>query len=368
MNLAEKLDALTAPGVLYEKLDNNALRCTACGHRCLIRAEKRGICQVRFNKQGELRVPWGYVAALQVDPIEKKPLYHFFSGEDALSFGMLGCNLHCGFCQNWYTSQAMRDPAADGAGQLVRELSATALVNLAKESGAKIIASTYNEPLISIEWAVEIFKEAKKAGLKTAFISDGYATPEALDYLHPYLDAYKIDLKSMREKSYKQLGGKPESVLDSIKKVHQLGIWLEVVTLVVPNFNDSNEELWETARFLAKISPDIPWHVTAFHRDYKKLSGENTSIKSLLRAADLGREAGLRYVYAGNVHGLAGEYESTRCPNCNNTLILRRGFVINDYQLTSTGKCHRCEAKIAGVWTDNPQNFNLNGMGVPRLI
>ena len=368
MSLAKKIDVLTAPGVLYEKLEDKALRCFACGHRCLIREGKRGICQVRFNKNGELHVPSGYVAALQVDPIEKKPLYHFLSGENALSFGMLGCDLHCDFCQNWYTSQAMRDPKSDGAGQIVRKVSAVDLVALAKQSGAKIIASTYNEPLITTEWAVEIFKEAKKVGLKTAFISNGHATPESLDYLHSHLDAYKIGLKSMQEKNYRKLGGMLKSVTDSIKRVHELGIWLEVVTLVVPDFNDSNEELWDMARFLAEISPNIPWHVTAFHRDYKRLSGENTSVESLLRAADIGREAGLRHVYAGNVHGLAGEYENTRCPSCDKNLISRRGFVINDYQLTDEGKCSHCGTSVAGVWTAEAGSVRLEGLGMPKLV
>ena len=368
MSLAKKLDALSTSGILYEKLDDKTLRCLACGHRCLIREDKRGICQMRFNKDGELRVPFGYVAALQIDPIEKKPLYHFLSGEKALSFGMLGCDLHCDFCQNWYTSQAMRDPESDGAGQLIRKVSAADLVALAQRSGAKIIASTYNEPLISIEWAVEIFKEAKKVGLKTAFISNGHATPEALDYLHPYLDAYKIDLKSMQKKNYRQMGGVLQNVLDSIKRVHELGIWLEVVTLVIPDFNDSNEELWDIARFLTEISPNIPWHVTAFHRDYKRLSGENTSVEVLLRAADIGSESGLRYIYAGNVHGLAEEYESTRCPNCDKILISRRGFVIREYHLTNDGNCPHCETKIRGVWANNPQKISLNGAGMPRVI
>ncbi len=368
MKLSQKLDALTAPGTLYEKLDNHSLRCFACAHRCLIREGKRGICQVRFNKGGELRVPWGYVAALQADPIEKKPLYHFLSGENALSFGMLGCDLHCDYCQNWFTSQALRDPASEGAGRLIREVSAEQLVSLAKQTDSKLIASTYNEPLITAEWAIEIFKKAKSAGLKTVMVSNGNATPESLAALVPYLDGYKIDLKSMQEKNYRQLGGALQPVLDTIRRAHDLGLWVEVVTLVVPNFNDSNAELWEAARFLAGISPDIPWHVTAFHRDYKMLASENTSAETLLRAADIGREAGLRYVYAGNLHGRAGEYESTRCPNCDKILIERRGFSIYDYQLTREGKCPHCEAKIAGVWADTPRRVKLRGTGMPRVI
>ncbi len=368
MTLANKLDRLTAEGKLFKKEDNNALRCFACGHRCLIREGRRGICKVRFNEKGKLRVPWGYVAALQADPIEKKPFYHFLSGENALSFGMLGCDLHCDYCQNWFTSQAMRDPASDGAGRIVREISAAQLVELAQQTNSRIIASTYNEPLITSEWAVAVFKKAKEAGLKTAMISNGHATPEVLDYLRPYLDGYKIDLKSMQEKNYRQLGGVLQNVLDSIIQTHKLGLWVEVVTLVVPDFNDSNAELWEAARFLAGISPNIPWHVTAYHRDYKRQSGENTAVDTLIRAADIGREAGLNYVYTGNARGLAGEYESTHCPSCNQTLITRRGFIILDYQLGDNGSCPHCGEEIAGLWTDKASDTRLNGMGVPRIV
>ncbi|MBT3338117.1 MAG: AmmeMemoRadiSam system radical SAM enzyme [Anaerolineae bacterium] len=368
MNLSQKLDSLTTPGILYEKLENNSLRCFACGHRCLIREGKRGICQVRFNEGGELRVPFGYVAALQADPIEKKPFYHFLAGENALSFGMLGCDLHCDYCQNWFTSQALRDPASESAGRLVREVSARDMVTLAKQSNSKIIASTYNEPLITAEWSVEIFKEAKKAELKTAMISNGHATPKALEYLHPHLDGYKIDLKSMQDKNYRQLGGVLQNVLDSIIRAHKLGLWVEVVTLVVPGFNDSNAELWEAARFLASISPDIPWHVTAYHRDYKMTDNENTPVETLIRAADVGREAGLRYVYAGNAHGRAGEYESTHCPGCNRVVIKRRGFSLRDYLLTNEGKCPHCATSVAGLWTENPRSVPLNGSGMPRIV
>jgi pyruvate formate lyase activating enzyme len=368
MNLSQKLDALTAPGEVYEKLENNALRCFACGHRCLIREGKRGICKVRFNEGGELRVPFGYVAALQADPIEKKPFYHFLSGENALSFGMLGCDLHCDYCQNWFTSQALRDPASDGAGRLVREVSAQDLIALAKQSNSKIIASTYNEPLITSEWAVAVFKEAKKAGLRTVMISNGHATPEALAYLAPHVDGYKIDLKSMQEKNYRQLGGVLKNVLDSILRAKEMGLWVEVVTLVIPDFNDSNAELWEAARFLASISPDIPWHVTAYHKNYKMTDNNNTPLDTLVRAADIGREAGLRYVYAGNAHGRAGEYESTFCPSCQRALIKRVGFSLRVYRLTDGGRCPHCDAVVAGIWTNDPRSVQLNDWGIPKMI
>ncbi len=369
MSLAKKLDALSAPGFLYEKSDKLALRCTACAHRCLIREGKRGICQVRFNAGGELNVPWGYVAALQADPIEKKPLYHFYPGEKALSFGMLGCDLHCAYCQNWLTSQALRDPAAEVAGRFLREISAVELVSLAHQSDSSIIASTYNEPLVSLEWTVEIFKTAKTAGLKTVMVSNGNATPEALAYLAPHLDGYKIDLKSMQEKNYRQLGGRLQPVLDTIERAHQQGLWVEVVTLVIPDFNDSSEELWDAARFLASVSPNIPWHVTAFHRDYKMLENENTPAHTLLRAADIGKEAGLRHVYAGNLHGFAaGEYESTRCPHCDKMLIKRHGFSIQSYRLGKDGRCPYCGEKIAGKWVSDPAKVRLHDSGMPRII
>lgn len=368
MNLAEKLDALTAPGALYEKLPDNALRCTACGHRCLIREGRRGVCQVRFNEGGKLRVPWGYVAALQVDPIEKKPLYHFLSGENALSFGMLGCDFHCDYCQNWLTSQALRDPAADIASRMVREVTVEQMITLAQQTNSKIIASTYNEPLITTEWAVDIFKRAKEIGLQCVYVSNGNATPEALAYLRPYLDGYKIDLKSMQDKNYRQLGGVLQNVLDTIQRAYEAGLWVEVVTLIVPGFNDSNAELWEAARFLAGISPDIPWHVTAFHKDYRMLDADNTPVKTLMRAADIGREAGLHYVYAGNIHGHAGEYEDTLCPHCNATLIKRSGFTIRAYHITGEGACPHCGTQIAGIWSDEPGGVLLNGMGMPRVV
>jgi pyruvate formate lyase activating enzyme len=367
MTLANVLDGLTRTGILYEKLPGveQALRCTACAHRCKIGPGKRGVCQVRFNADGELRVPWGYVAALQADPIEKKPFSHVFPGATALTFGMLGCDFHCGYCQNWFTSQALRDPDSEAALNLVRKISPQELVQAARRAKAEVIVSSYNEPLITSEWAVAVFKEAKSAGLACAFVSNGNATSEALEYLRPYLSAYKVDLKSMQAKNYRSLGGVLNHVLDTIQKAHDLGLWVEVVTLIVPGFNDSNEELFETARFLRSVSVDIPWHVTAFHKDYKMTAPENTPSRTLLRAAELGREAGLHYVYAGNLPGRVDEYEDTHCPHCNRTLIRRRGYVIAEYALTAQGACPGCGKQIAGVWSENPKTVRLNGQGLP---
>src|SRR3990170_2175511 len=253
--LAEQIDAMTVEGDLYEQLPDGAVRCFACGHRCLIRPGKRGICKVRFNQDGVLRVPWGYVAALQCDPTEKKPFFHLFPGSETLTFGMLGCDFHCVYCQNWVTSQALRDPLSEAYGASARRVSPGELVNYAVGMGAQVVASSYNEPLITSEWAVAVFKEAKKAGLHCAFVSNGNATPEALEYLRPYLSAYKVDLKTMQDAQYRRLGGVLTNVLDTVRRAHDLGLWVEVVTLVVPGFNDSTDELMDAARFLVSGSP-----------------------------------------------------------------------------------------------------------------
>lgn len=364
----EILDALTLEGELYEKLAENEVRCSACAHRCLVRPGRRGICQVRFNESGTLRVPWGYVAALQLDPIEKKPFNHVLPGAEVLTFGMLGCDFHCANCQNWFTSQTLRDPACEDAARLVRRTSPEDLVAYARRHGAGIIASSYNEPLITSEWAVAIFRQATQAGLKCAVISNGHATPEALRYLRPYLNAYKIDLKTMQDRQYRQLGGRLQPVLDTIRQAHALGLWVEVVTLVIPGFNDSTEELLDAARFIASVSADIPWHVTAFHPDYKMTSPPPTPVETLVRAAEIGEEAGLKYVYAGNIPGRTRGYENTTCPKCRSVLIERYGYTIQRYHLTAQGTCDQCGEKIAGIWSEEPGKVALRGWGAPRRI
>jgi pyruvate formate lyase activating enzyme len=344
------LDQFTHKGELYSQAVKGSVRCQACAHRCLIGPGRRGICGVRFNEDGELRVPWEYVAGVQVDPIEKKPFNHFLPGSKVLTFGMLGCNFHCSFCQNWVTSQAIRDPAASQYGPQITKLSAKELVAMALSQGAKALASSYNEPLITSEWAVEIFKEAKKADLKTAYVSNGYATPEVLQYLRPWLDGYKIDLKSMQDRRYREMGGVLQHVLDSIHLARELGLWVEVVTLVIPGFNDSVEELWDLSRFLASISVELPWHVTAYHPDYKMEDAPATPAATLQRAAEIGQEAGLRYVYAGNLPGKVGSLEDTVCPKCCSLLIRRRGFWVLENKITAEGTCPNCGEAIPGVW------------------
>jgi pyruvate formate lyase activating enzyme len=349
-SLAEVLDEMTAEGAreLTEHLADRALRCFACGHRCLIKEGKRGICKVRFNEGGHLRVPVNYVAALQCDPTEKKPFFHVLPGSDTLTFGMLGCDLHCAYCQNWLTSQALRDEAAVTTPQVV---SAERLVAMARAYGASMVGSSYNEPLITAEWAVDIFKLAKPAGFRTAFISNGNATPQVLDYLRPWTDCYKIDLKSMSDRNYRQLGGVVDNIIDTVKMVHERGFWEEIVTLVIPGFNDSRDELKQAADFIASVSPDIPWHVTAFHQDYRMNDNANTTAEQLIRACEIGRDAGLRYVYAGNLPGKVGRWENTFCASCDELLVERYGYLIRKMKVTPNGECPSCGKIIPGIWS-----------------
>ncbi|MGC8856821.1 MAG: radical SAM protein [Anaerolineae bacterium] len=271
-------------------------------------------------------------------------------------------------CQNWLTSQAMRDPAADVSVNYIRKITPQEMTRLAQRTRASVVVSSYNEPLITSEWAVAIFKEAKAAGLMCAYVSNGNNTPEVMEYLAPYLSAYKVDLKCMSDKNYRKLGGVLQNTLDGIKRAREMGLWVEVVTLVIPGFNDSNEELWDAARFLAGVSPDIPWHVTAFHKDYKMTDPDNTDAKTLLRAAEIGREAGLRYVYAGNLPGRVGEYEDTFCPQCNTRLIRRVGYVVLEYHLTAQGNCPKCGEHIPGIWPAEPKQVCLQGRGMPEPV
>jgi len=335
-------------GDLYEKLEKNRVRCYACGHCCPIPEGQPGVCKVRYNEGGTLYVPWGYVGGVQCDPIEKKPFFHAYPGALAYSFGMLGCDLHCAYCQNWVTSQALRDPRAVSAPL---EASPEELVKDALRQGAKVLVSTYNEPLITAEWAVAVFKEAKKAGLITGFVSNGNGTPQVLEYLRPWIDLYKVDLKSFDDRHYHELGGRIGPILETIRALHQMGVWLEIVTLLIPGFNDSDDELRRLTEFLARISVDIPWHVTAFHQDYKMTSPEDTTPGDLLRAAQIGKKAGLRYVYAGNLPGQVGGLEDTRCPQCDELLVQRYGYHIEEYRLTPDGRCPSCKTAIPGRWS-----------------
>jgi pyruvate formate lyase activating enzyme len=345
--LAETLAVRTREAELYDVLPDKWVRCVACGHACRIPEGALGVCKVRFNRDGRLYAPWGYTAGLQCDPVEKKPFFHAWPGSLAFSFGMLGCDLHCGYCQNWVTSQALRDARAAAPPH---DVSPRELARQARALGARLVVSTYNEPLITAEWAVDVFREARKLGLATGFVSNGNGTPRVLEYLAPWIDLYKIDLKSFDDRQYRKLGGRIGPILDSIAALHAKGIWIEIVTLLVPGFNDSPEELRRLTAFVAGVSPDIPWHVTAFHQDYKMADAANTTPEMLRQAAGIGREAGLRYVYAGNVPGRVGSLEDTRCPACGETLVERCGYRVRVNRLASRDRCPRCETAIPGRW------------------
>lgn len=364
-SLKEILSANTmaAAPALVRHESGQAVRCLACGHRCLVKVGRAGVCKVRFNRDGELRAPGHYVAGVQADPIEKKPFFHAYPGRDALSFGMLGCDLHCSYCQNWVTSQALRD---DAAVAMPRFTDAAALVNLALERKTPVIVSTYNEPLITAEWAVEIFRRAKDQGLECAFVSNGNATPEVIAFLRPYVRMYKVDLKSFQDKQYRKLGCKLESVLHTIARLHEQGFWVEIVTLVVPGFNDGHAELRDMAQFIASVSKDIPWHVTAFHPDYKMTAPGRTTLNHLDTAHTAGKEAGLHFVYPGNLPGMVGDRENTFCPACGALLIERHGFRVTCNRMRGQ-VCPDCEAPVPGIWEKNPPRRST-GTGFPTPL
>lgn len=338
--------ALAADALVRD--DGDTVQCLACAHQCHIKQGRAGVCRVRVNRDGALYAPDGYVAGLQVDPIEKKPFYHVFPGSSALSFGMLGCNFHCDFCQNWVSSQ-ITQTNMQALG--IRECSPSELVDAAIERNAPVMVSTYNEPLITADWAVRIFEKAKEKGLLCGFVSNGFASPKVIRFLRPVVDLYKVDLKCFSDAGYKKLGGRLRPVLDTIATLVASGFWVEVVTLVVPGFNDSAEELAGIATFLAGISPDIPWHVTAFHPTYKMTDCTPTSRQHLDIAYNAGKTAGLRYVYTGNMAGRVAEREHTLCPHCSALLIERMGYHILQNRLAK-GNCPVCGYSIPGRWMD----------------
>jgi pyruvate formate lyase activating enzyme len=341
------LDKNTRPGELFIPLEKGSLICTACGHRCQLRPGQRGVCKVRFNDQdGVLRVPFNYAAGIHNDPIEKKPFFHALPGTQAMSFGMLGCDFRCAYCQNWFTSQTLRD---DASSLHFDTITAQGLCDLAEQQGSRTVVSTYNEPLITSEWAVEVFKEAKSRGLVTGYVSNGHGTPEVLEYVRPWLDLFKIDLKCFDRKKYLKLGGNFGEVLETIRQVYAMGFWMEIVTLVVPDYNDSDEELTQMAEFVASVSEDIPWHVTAFYPQYKMSDRDSTPIATLLRARTIGVKAGLKFVYSGNRPGAVGDTENTMCPQCGKTLIERYGNQVLANVLAN-GACPDCQQPIPGKW------------------
>ncbi|KAF1694140.1 AmmeMemoRadiSam system radical SAM enzyme [Pseudoxanthomonas koreensis] len=358
--VATQLDAATRPdSTLARMRDDGRVQCIACAHRCVIPPGRRGACKVRFNRDGLLHVPWGYAGSLQINPIEQAPFMHAHAGEDVLTLGMLGCNLRCSYCQNWHLSQVLRDVEAPERPTAV---SAEEIVATAHGRGIRVLLSSLNEPLITAEWAVELFARAKAAGMTTGIVSSGYATPEVLDFLRPHVDLVKIDLKTLSPQRYRSLGAHLQPVLDTLRMVAERGFWLELVTLVVPGWNDSEDELRGAARAIASVSPDIPWTLWNFHRDYRMRGGSDAGAADVVRAASIGRAEGLRYTYAGVQPGRVGDFENTRCPGCGTAVVERMGYQVTGYALDAAGQCAACATRVPGRWS--PQGAVVRPAGL----
>jgi pyruvate formate lyase activating enzyme len=330
--------------MLYEKLDNKRVHCYLCSHECKIKNARVGICGVRQNTEGILHtLIYAQAIAANIDPIEKKPLYHFLPGSSSYSIATIGCNFRCGFCQNWQISQvSKRNRDLLSGFELVPEQ----VVEEAKKHDCLSISYTYTEPTIFFEYAYDTARLAKKAGLSNVFVTNGFMTRQALDTIKPYLDAANVDLKSYSEAYYKNnCKARLQPVLDSIAYMKQLNIWVEVTTLVIPDQNDSEEELNQIASFVAKLDKDIPWHISRFHPDYQFTNHTPTPIETLRRAREIGKKHGLRYVYLGNVI----EGSETHCYKCNR-LLIKRAYMGIDKNYIQNGRCPSCGIQVNGIW------------------
>jgi pyruvate formate lyase activating enzyme len=331
--------------LLYEKLDNKIVQCHLCAHQCKIADQKFGICGVRQNINGALYTHvYGRVIAANVDPIEKKPLYHFLPGTTSYSIATIGCNFKCGFCQNWEISQST---VRDGFESYGSAQAALDVVTTAQRSKCKSISYTYTEPTIFFEYALDCAKIAKEKKTYNNFVTNGYMTVQAIEMIQPYLDAANVDLKFFREESYRKIcGASLKPVLDSIELMHKLNIWVEITTLIVPGLNDSQEELNDIAKFIVSVDKNIPWHISRFYPNYQFAGQEPTPEDVLKQARDLGYKAGLEFVYVGNVYGWGND---TVCPNCKKLLIKREVFSVLENNIKE-GKCAFCKEIIPGVF------------------
>ena len=336
---------MTVAARLWRAVDGGKVDCDLCAHLCRIAPTKFGVCGVRENREGKLLThAYGQVIAAHIDPIEKKPLFHFQPGTRSFSIATIGCNFRCPFCQNWEISQAARREKGFRGGH---DLPPAEIVAEARSGGCRSISYTYTEPTIFFEYAYDTAALAREAGLANVFVTNGYMTGTALRTIQPYLDAANVDLKAFKDETYRKVcGARLQPVLDSIRLMRELGIWVEVTTLVVPGMNDSPAELAEIARFIAGVSVDLPWHVSRFHPDYQYTETPATPVKTLELARSLGKEAGLRYIYVGNVWG---EGENTACPECGREVISRSGFSVRNNEVRN-GACPHCGARIAGVF------------------
>jgi pyruvate formate lyase activating enzyme len=339
---------------LYKELEDSQVQCQACNHYCLIKDGQTGLCRVRKNKDGKLYLMvYGQISAAHIDPVEKKPLFHFLPGSEILSVGTIGCNFQCAFCQNWQLSQVSGRQGVTKVSP--SELKLQEVVQICLDRQIPSIAFTYNEPTIFFEYTFDVAKLAKEKGIKLVYVSNGYASKEAIDKISPYLDAINVDLKSFRDNFYKKIcNARLKPVLDNIKRFYENNVWVEVTTLIVPKENDSEEELTQIAEFISSVSPDIPWHISGFTPQYKMDKKPPTASKKIEQAYEIGKKAGLKFVYAGNISD--EKLQSSFCPECEELLIRRnwnasqiKGLEIPDPK-ESQGTCQNCSAKIPGVW------------------
>jgi pyruvate formate lyase activating enzyme len=333
--------------LLYERLEDRKVRCALCSHRCVIAEGKRGICSVRENKSGVLHsLVYGRLIARHIDPIEKKPLYHFLPGSLSYSIATVGCNFRCRFCQNADIAQL----PSDGGGAIIGDpATPEAVVKAAERSGCRSISYTYTEPTIFFEFALETARSANLKGIRNVFVTNGYMTCEALEMIAPVLDAANVDLKAFTRKYYKEVcGAKLEHVQETLRNMKSMGVYVEVTTLIVPGLNDDADELEALAGFLVHdLGPETPWHISRFHPTYRLTDRPPTPVKTLRAAREIGLAAGLKYVYTGNVPGDTGE--NTFCPACGQTLIERWGFQMGKFKMKD-GRCGKCGEVIEGVW------------------
>ncbi len=330
--------------MFYEKIEKNKVRCFLCMHHCKISDGRRGICGVRENRGGKLySLVYGKIISTNIDPIEKKPLFHFYPSSRSFSIATVGCNLKCLHCQNYDISQYPKR----GNDIIGEEFTPEQIVDAAERTGCKSISYTYTEPTIFFEFVYDCARLAHERGIKNVFVSNGYTSPEATETIAPFLDGNNIDLKGNDEFYRKVCGARLQPVMDTIKLMKSLGVWVEVTTLIIPSYNDSEEILEDIVDFIKSVESSIPWHVTQFYPTYKMLDRSRTPIETLRKARELGLRKGLKYVYEGNVPG-AGR-ENTFCPNCGEILIERFGFQIGQNRIKD-GQCFNCMTRIDGIW------------------
>ena len=332
--------------MIYEKLGDTEVKCHLCNHNCTIKNHQRGICAVRENREGVLySLVYGRIISMNIDPIEKKPLFHFLPESTSLSIATVGCNFRCKHCQNYEISQYPRERKFSIPG---KETTPEEIVNGALENNCKSISYTYTEPTIFFEFAYDCARLAHEKGIKNVFVSNGYTGKEAVKLIAPFLDANNIDLKGS-DKFYREIcGARLEPVKETIKLMKELGVWVEVTTLVIPDLNDSDKDLTDIAEFISSVDPAMPWHVTQFYPTYNLLDKPRTPVSTLRRAREIGFKAGLKFVYEGNVPGEGGE--NTYCPSCKEILIERFGYSISANQIKDS-RCSKCNALIEGIWT-----------------